>query len=633
MIGAEINSINWSFYIHDCNEESRNHLMFGQNSFSTLVTKRNERRQWRRLVTAAGLIFLLAFGIRLLMWRDNRFVAREVQANIVISYQTAARYIAHGESLFDKDSSLTDPEFLAHPPGYPLLLAGLFSLFSESDAVIQIAQIIADAVAAVIVFLIAGELLSNPVAFISGLLVALAPQFAYNSVMLLPDSLAVLPILLAIYCFVLACRAPRWWKIFACGALIGISCWLRANALLLSPFVAAAIWLLFPRTIGIRYAIAVIAATISVIAPITIRNFVVFNHVIPLSIGAGQTLLEGIGDYDPTNRFGIPRTDVGIIRLETAEFNRPEYSTTLFGPDGIQRDQSRIKCGMRVIGAHPFWFMSVMIRRAASMLRLERTPIIAANPPVSHPIANLQNLVWKESAIDLVSRGTIGRQTKVVLDEERQIAQIEGDNTKYGEQLISELIPVEPNIDYVLRIPVTMKFGRLNIAVTGEQNKELSGKFIDMDETVEQNAQPLKQVEIPFTSGSNRNIRINVRNGGESGAADIRQAEIFLLGATLHLWERTPRIIIRMIQKLFVTAVILPLVIVGFFALVWARQRHTVTVLLVVPTYYFCVQSALHTEYRYVMVIHYLLFILVSVAIYSLWITVAQLARKIGKAG
>ena len=56
------------------------------------------------------------------------------------------------------------------------------------------------------------------------------------------------------------------------------------------------------------------------------------------------------------------------------------------------------------------------------------------------------------------------------------------------------------------------------------------------------------------------------------------------------------------------------------------RRRHSglpaaiskLAILLVVPCYYFCTQSALHTEYRYVLVIHYFLFVLAAVAIYSI---------------
>ncbi len=121
-------------------------------------------------------------------------------------YQTAAKLLLSGAAVFDKSSPLATPDVLSHPPGYPVLLAAVFRLFGESDAAVQIVQITCDALAATIVFLIARELLSKRVAVIAGILVALAPQFAYNSVMLLPDSLAVLPIVLAIYCLVRALR-------------------------------------------------------------------------------------------------------------------------------------------------------------------------------------------------------------------------------------------------------------------------------------------------------------------------------------------------------------------------------------------------------------------------------------------
>jgi hypothetical protein len=38
-------------------------------------------------------------------------------------------------------------------------------------------------------------------------------------------------------------------------------------------------------------------------------------------------------------------------------------------------------------------------------------------------------------------------------------------------------------------------------------------------------------------------------------------------------------------------------------------------VLLAVPVYYLCAQSALHTEYRYVLVIHHFLFVLAAVSL------------------
>ena len=47
-------------------------------------------------------------------------------------------------------------------------------------------------------------------------------------------------------------------------------------------------------------------------------------------------------------------------------------------------------------------------------------------------------------------------------------------------------------------------------------------------------------------------------------------------------------------------------------------NEESLALLLVVPFYYFCTQSALHTEYRYVLVIHYFLFLFAAFAVYSI---------------
>jgi hypothetical protein len=49
-----------------------------------------------------------------------------------------------------------------------------------------------------------------------------------------------------------------------------------------------------------------------------------------------------------------------------------------------------------------------------------------------------------------------------------------------------------------------------------------------------------------------------------------------------------------------------------------ARRTRALAALVAVPLYYLCVQSALHTEYRYVLAIHYFLFIAAAAALYHL---------------
>ncbi|MCM3905559.1 MAG: glycosyltransferase family 39 protein [Pyrinomonadaceae bacterium] len=428
-----------------------------------------QRNSSRQRIAIAGLIFLTAFGVRLLVWQNKRTEVPHVQTGVAENYKQFARLLQQNgfASFFDPKSTTSNPDLLGHPPGYSILLALIYRLSGESDLAAQLFQMICDSLAAVMVFLIAFELLSLGVGTIAGFMAAFSPQFSWNSILLLPDTLAALPILIAIYLITRARRRPRWASVLAAGALIGVSCWFRANALLLTPFLALGMPIIFPRGVRLKMGMALIGGACLTIAPLTIRNAVVFGHFIPVSLGAGQTLLEGIADYDETGSLELSDTDMGLMKQEAEIHNRPDYALNLFGPDAIQRDRERLARGFAIVRAHPIWFFTVMVRRAGSMWRLERAPLISST--------------------------------------------------------------------------------------------------------------------------------------NAAGA-----------GATIAV------LVVGGIQKLFITAVILPLVVAGLILLALRRQGTVLAILLAVPIYYCCVQSVLHTEYRYVLTIHYFLFVLAAVAIHRI---------------
>lgn len=473
----------------------------------------------RRRLAIVALIFFTALGVRLLNWHGHGSEVFAVQSSVVLNYKHQARLIqANGlASLYDASSPTNDPDLLGHPLGYPLLLSFTYRV-TESDTATQLLQVILDSLSAVLIALIAFELFPVAVGVIAGLLAAFAPQFTWNSMLLLPDTLAALPILLAMLLIVRA-RQPagqvllgvqfkalpvpadlpvqsnkmdrqeclsyraRLVMFLAAGALIGVSCWLRANALLLAPFLVLLLPFICKRGERIGPALMLVCGACFIIGPLTIRNATVFGKFIPVSLGAGQTLIEGISDYNTDGTLGLPQTDMDLIRGEAETFQRPDYANSLFTPDGPARERARLRRGFAVIRAHPVWFLGVMVQRAASMLRLERTPL------------------------------------------------------------------------------------RLS--------------------------------------------------GTDSGAWQLLQ------------WP------LRLVQRLFTTAIFLPLVLLGAGLLVYARRlrrspkfarrgrsrdcRSALAILLAVPGYYFCVQSALHTEYRYVLVIHYFLFVLAALAVYSIF--------------
>jgi hypothetical protein len=433
------------------------------------VVHRTRSAETRRKLFALALVFAAALCVRLLCLRDARAEASAVQSAVTENYKHQARLLIQNgaASFFDPGSATNDPDLLGHPPGYPFVLALVYKLFGESDACVQVLQILCDSLAAALVLLIAAELLPFRAAVMAGALAAAAPQFCWNSILLLPDTLAVVPVLLAVLLLLRADRGRTLPKTLCAGALVGLSCWLRANALLLAPFMLLTVPFLFARGARARASLALVAGAVLAVAPLTVRNAVVFGHFIPVSLGAGQTLIEGIGDYDPEERFGLPDTDVELQRQEAEASGRADYAETLFGPDAVTRDSARRARAFAFIRSHPLWFASVMARRAASMLRLERTPL-ASNTPVP-----------------------------------------EG-------------------------------------------------------------------------------------------------------------WMRWPRLALRAAQKLFITAIFLPLYLLGLLLLAHARRTRSLAALVAVPLYYLCVQSALHTEYRYVLAIHYLLFIAAAAALYHL---------------
>lgn len=560
-------------------------------SFKSGPDNAPKTRNYRlRFLCVLVAIFLLAALVRFLTWQDNYRDIGKVQTSVTEGYKDSARQLVAG----DFRTFVSDVNHFGHPPGYPIVLAVIFKVAGESNTAIQSVQILCDVTAVVLLFMIAWELFPFMVAVIAGLLAAVSPQFAYFSVLLLPDSLVVVPILLGVYLLLRARRNPRLLNFVVAGACIGLSCWLRANSLLLPLFLAGTAALLVERPKRLRAAAAVIAGALLLIAPITIKNALVYHRFVPLSLGAGQTLVEGIADYDEGGRFNIPNTDLGLMRQEALWYGKPEYAQLLFGRDGIERDRMRLGRGFAVIRSNPFWFASVMTRRGIASTRLEPVPVLASESPVSHDLTSVDT-VWTHEGWGL----------------------IRGDETKNGMQRSSEVIDVITGADYVFYVPLKLEQGRVQVKVTNATgDRVLASQGVDLVEGVSAQDQPLLNLAIPFVSGDESGVRLNIANfASPHPVVTLGPSKLVELGPSSRQWLRYVRIPIGFVQRIFKTAWILPLVVVGLVLLIRKRQWRTLAIILTVPAYYLVVQSVLHTERRYVYVIHFFFLILVGVTL------------------
>jgi len=575
-------------------------------------------RKQRILICLA--LFLFAFAIRTLTWQDNWLDALKVQTSVTHRYKESARQLVNGEF----KTFLTDVPRLGHPPGYPIVLAAIFKTVGESDTFLQFLQITVDSVSVVVLFLISLELFSLSVSLIAAVLAGLSPQFAYFSVLLLPDSLIVLPILLAIYLVVKSRKQFKWTQLFLAGLLIGASCWLRANAMLLPLFAGLAATLTVTKNRRRSAMAAVVAGAIVAIAPVTIKNAIVFHTFIPLSLGSGQTLLEGLADYDPKGTLNIPSTDLGLTRQEAQWYGRPDYADNLFGVEGIQRDRMRVRRGLKTIAEHPLWFASVMGRRALASTRLDPVPVLRPEAPYGNS-SGVSSWTWTKWPRSWFETGDKSPHTTIrglpeVSDEptkdfDNLWIRVIGDNENYGDQLSSEEINVARYHDFALIVPIKLERGRIKIKIVSG-DKEIASTIVETDEVYEAQSQPKKNVQLEFVNANNSPLRIVIANNASvQPSLLLGKLELDDLGATGNTWMRYVRMPLGFVQKLFTTAWMLPFLIVGCALLVWHKRVDELAILMAVPAYYLIVQSALHTERRYVYVIHFFFLVIVSVAL------------------
>jgi hypothetical protein len=393
---------------------------------------------------------------------------------------------------------------------------------------------------------------------------------------------------------------------------------------------------MFERARRWRYALAMLAATILIIAPITLRNILVFHHFIPLSLGAGHNISVGIAEYDDENRFGLLKMDHLVRQWEAQVHNRPEYAGSLFAPDGIEREGERFKRGFAVIKTHPFWFTSVMLRRVGFMLTYEHTPIISPVPTATHSLAAARELtpVWSSDPAELLASGALPSNSAAInLSEDKKTLFIAGDDSHEAQQFVSAPIPLEPGTDYVLNIPFDITEGRMVVRITKGDGRTLlaSAAIPDALQGLPDN-QPSNLVQIPFVSGSQQQMRIVISNGGSNPvrpSARVGRMELFALGSSSYGWTRIPRLLVRAAQKFYTTRWMLPLILFGLTLLILARRGHALVFLLVVPLYYLSAQAPLHTEYRYVIAIQYFLLVFAAVSLYWLGIMLRQGAHRL----
>lgn len=209
-------------------------------------------------------------------------------------------------------------------------------------------------------------------------------------------------------------------------------------------------------------------------------------------------------------------------------------------------------------------------------------------------------------------------------------------------------IDVHKHTDYLLMLSVKSAESSVDFRVTSldrrvifesaryeqddEEGQTQNPDSLDVEPSNSSYQQPVGTVHIPFASGDFDRVCLVISKRVESPAqvaTQVEQARLFVLGATPYAWTRYPRAVVHAIQRnVFSTVCMLTLFAFGIALLALGRRFRELLIVLAVPIYYLCSHAPFHTHFRYVLPIHYFIFVTAAVSLYVAAIGIRQVAKR-----
>jgi 4-amino-4-deoxy-L-arabinose transferase-like glycosyltransferase len=203
------------------------------------------------------------------------------------------------------------------PPGYVFVWIAAFELFGNTAAALVAVTALNIASGVAIVWLtarLAQELTGDRlVALLAATLVAVYPTFVFSVVTYHALNLYTAVFLAALLLIMRQVRAPRTDQLIAIGLLGGAAALLRSEFVLMIGALYITLWLLTRRT---REFVLLTLISAAVVVPWTVRNYIVFDRVLPIASSVGYNLWKGHnpearGSGDEIEKIGAAQRQLG----------------------------------------------------------------------------------------------------------------------------------------------------------------------------------------------------------------------------------------------------------------------------------------------------------------------------------
>lgn len=334
----------------------------------------------RRVLGLMALGFALRLGLAIALGINNPPKPGTDQEE----YDTYAWNVAQGRGYRGMTPDVSDKDHLTayRPPLPSLTWAAVYSVFGHRYAAVRVMHCLIGASLIGLVYGLGRACFGERVGLLSAVAMTFYPHALLFSVELLSESLAT-ALLLG---YLLAClsfaKRPTWGLAALAGVLLGLGLLSRPATLFLIPItlVWAAYQFLRDRPSLIKsLAIPVVGGLC--LLPWVVRNYLVFERVIPFSTMGGSVLLQGnnrIVHDDPLYRgYSVWDTDLA------------EYREALIAPnDEVLRDEVAGKLGKEWIRAN----LGKLPIMAYWKLKRGFTPILQPHTPALYRYGTL--LSW-----------------------------------------------------------------------------------------------------------------------------------------------------------------------------------------------------------------------------------------------
>lgn len=318
----------------------------------------------QRSMNEKGLRDRSFFVLLLLMLvvRIGLFVAVQpwdpvVQKTIVLStegdapgYHEYALRIIEGRALGDLGVTRT--------PGYPLIIAAVYSVFGVKPWLVLLLQIAASAVTFTLLYRLTSSWFNRSAAIAACAMYALDPHAVLYTNQFLTDSIFAMVFFMSVMVFLRALDTRNILTFFWAGALVGVATLIRPLSQFL-PVVYIILSLLFLRKFpssALRGTAVLLLAYLIVLAPWLYRNFNEYGSAQLTSIG-GNMLLDWTVPYVEAARTG---KDISEVRQEFTEIAQRNGLDKTSNP--FEQSRIRTKVAIDYIMQHKMGYMAGSLR-------------------------------------------------------------------------------------------------------------------------------------------------------------------------------------------------------------------------------------------------------------------------------